>query len=377
MSRPFLRLSGPHHTRGFTLIELMVAMALSLLLLGLTFSLFQQLNNASDLVSTMADVNENLRVAVNTVARDLSTAGSEIPQGGIPIPTGGTATLINRPGPPGKGLTFPPLPLTTIPVITPGDALGPAQGTITTDIVTIISVNELSQLDEYTLTAVSNTLTSASVTVNTATCGWGSPASACPVGFTAANSQVTPGQLIMLTNVNGSCLLTATAVSLTTGVITFANGNPYDVLGVNQFNGPTSGTIVQLKTGGAYPSTTAYAINMVTYYLDTSIPNHQLMRVTPQQFQAGTPQVMARGINVLQFAYSLSPPASPTDPDGWATTDSTSTPPWTTYAPNTIRKVCLWIIATADHPNPGTKQVYTKEIATSLTIQNLAYYNKY
>jgi len=40
--------------------------------------------------------------------------------------------------------------------------------------------------------------------------------------------------LIMLANANGYCLLTATAVNLTTGVITFTHGDVNDTLGVNR-----------------------------------------------------------------------------------------------------------------------------------------------
>ena len=361
---------------GYSLVELMVAMGLSLLLLGMTFTMTNQLYNTVDLAGTMGDVNENLRAAVNAVSRDLSTAGAEIPLGGIPIPNGGTATLINRPGPPGSAYTFPPIG--TIPVVTPGGSKGPTQGTATTDIITVISVNPLSQLDQNPLTAISYSVTAGSITVNTATCGWGAVASACPAGFTAANSQVTPGQLIMLANSKGYCLLTATAVNLTTGVITFTHGDVNDTLGVNQFTGPTSGMIKQLQTSvgppAVWPSTTAYHLSMITYYLDTSSPRKLMRIVTGQPNQ---PQTMALGINILLFSYSLSPAASPTDPNDYATSDSSTPPPWTNYVPNQIRKVNLSIIATADHANRGSKKVYTKEIDLPVTVQNLAYYNRY
>jgi len=70
----------------------------------------------------------------------------------------------------------------------------------------------------------------------------------------------------------------------------------------------------------------------------------------------------------LQFAYSLSPAAVPTDPT------RTFVAP---YTPNTIRKVNLWLIAKADHPSRKTGLYYTNTAATSVVAQNLAYYNKY
>ena len=91
--------SLPISAPGFSLVELLTAMALSLLLFAMTFSLVQQLDNTADVVGSAADVNENVRAAINMVSRDLSTAGQNIPVGGIPLPYGGTATAIKLPYP--------------------------------------------------------------------------------------------------------------------------------------------------------------------------------------------------------------------------------------------------------------------------------------
>jgi len=391
MFKPFSKSSRQCVSKGYTLVELMVAVVLSLLFLGLTFTLTGQLNNTGDLAGTMADVNENLRAGVNMVARDMSNSGAEIPFGGIPIPNGGTATAINRPGPGVNNLvgTFP-ASYTTLPVITPGDGLGPTQGSggtqFSTDIVNIITVNPLSQLDQKALKSVSYTNAAGTITVDPTTCGWGSPAAACPAGFLAANAVVTPGQLIMLVQGNSSCLLTATAVNTTTGVVTFTKGDAADTLGLNQFAGPTGGTLAQLLSGSP-PATVTYAyhLSMVTYFLDTSTPR-RLMRLvgtgctnppvaTCPAASTGGPQAVALGINVLQFAYSTSPLSNP-DPTDKVPAVGPCTPS-PCPGPAQIRKVNLWMIAEADHRNRGTGQYYSKSIATSVTIQNLAYFNKY
>jgi prepilin-type N-terminal cleavage/methylation domain-containing protein len=350
MCELFHKLSRHRHPRGFTLAELMVAMSLALLLLGMTLSFLNQLYNTSDLAGSAAGVNQNLRAAVNLIVRDLSMAGAEIPLGGIPIPSGGTATPIIRPGPGAN--TFPATG--AVAVITPGPGLGPTTGSggtaIPTDTITLISVNPISLLDQYPLTALSYTTTSATITVNAST------------NIATGASEVSPGQLIMLQNANASCILAVSAVNTTTNTITFNHGDLADVLGLNQFSGATTGTITQLLATGIPPSpaVTAYHINMVTYYLDTSTPP-RLMR----QVGTGTAQPVALGIGVLQFSYSLSPPATPVDPTR------------TVATPNQIRKVNLWVIAIADHKNLGTGRYYSNSIATSAVIQNLAYYNKY
>jgi prepilin-type N-terminal cleavage/methylation domain-containing protein len=349
------------HPKGFTFVELMVAMALSLILLGITFNLFNQLNAAADLAGTMADVNQNLRASVNLIARDLSTAGAEIPQGGIPLPGGGTSTLIKRPWP--AATTFPATGY--MAVITPGPGLGPSTGSggtaIPTDAITLITVNPLSQLDQFPLWGIATTASPASVTI---TMNPGTDISTGP-------TQVVAGQLIMLKN-NSACLLAATAFNYTNRTITFTQGDVVnDPLGLNQFGGtpqflaggPTTGTISQIGPGGAFPlatGTTAYHINMITYYLDTSNPQKLMRKVG-----TGPAQAVALGINVLQFAFSLSPPATPTDPTR------------TVAAPNTIRKVNLWVIAIADHMNRKSLKYYSNSIATSVTVQNLAYFNRY
>jgi hypothetical protein len=166
----------------------------------------------------------------------------------------------------------------------------------------------------------------------------------------------------MLQNANSSCILAVTEVNTSSNTITFSSGSPQDPLGLNQFSGPTTGTIAQLLAVGTPPSpaVTAYQINMITYYLDTSTPP-RLMR----QLGTSPGQPVAMGISVIQFSYSLSPPATPVDPTRTVT------------APNQIRKVNLWLIGVADHKNPSNGEYFSNSIATSVVVQNLAYYNKY
>ncbi len=385
MSKPIHNPCRPSPTTGFTLLELVVAMALSLLLFGLFLTLVQQLRNTADLVGSMSDVNENLRAAVNMVSRDLSTAGENIPRGGIPLPyTPGTPSptpsikLPNPWYPAGSQwttwTTFPtPAANAALswPVITAGNAQGPTQGSganaITTDIVTIISVDQTSLFNQTAVTG-SPTVSSTSATITV-------PATAA--GYVQA------GQLIMLTNSNGSCLLAVSSVNTTTGVITFTHGDTTnDVLGVNQFSGPTTGTITsQLETTGppaSWPAITAYPISMVTYYLDTSTPRRLMKLITsPPATLPPTPQPVALGINVMTLQYSLYPFATLNG----KTSDPTENP-WPTTAdptnlPKNIRKVVLTMIAETDHQNFANSQWYSKSITNAVTVQNLDYYNKY
>jgi hypothetical protein len=314
----------------------------------------------------MSDVNENLRAAVNMVSRDLSQAGQNIPVGGIPIPSSG-GTAINRPGP--TGTPAFPTSTTNISAVTPGYQMGRTQGSGTyqykTDIVTIIGVNQFSPFNQTAVNTTSPnqpTISSTSATITVST--------------TAAGN-VSLGQLIMLTNINSSCLLAVSSVNTSTGVITFKNGDANDTLGVNQFPtlsangtitaGPTSGTILQLETATTNGNTTtytwpaaltAYPISMTTYYLDNTNPGGRLMK----QIIMGAPQPVALGINVMTIAYTCSSGTSPTRNPS---------------SPNSIQKAAVTMIAETDHQNQINAQWYSKSITNAVAVQNLDFSNKY
>jgi len=343
MSKPLHNPASP--SAGFTLLELLVAMALSLILFGLAFNVAQQLNNVADTVGSMSDVNENLRAAVNMVSRDLQQSGQNIPVGGIPIPSGGSATAINRPGP--GALTFPATG--SMPVLTPGYQAGPTQGSgtnaISTDIVTIITVNQTSAFNQTAVTA-NPTVSSSQATITVST---------------TAAANVVAGQLVMLINDNATCLLAVSSVNTSTGVITFTHGDTTnDPLGVNQFYGsPTTGTINQLQTSGSgtWPTILAYPVTMTTYYLDTSTPRRLMKQIT-----LGTAQPVALGINVLTITYYCSSGTSPTRNPA---------------SPGSIQKVALTMIGETDHQNHANAQWYSKSITNAVAIQNLDFHNKY
>jgi hypothetical protein len=327
-------------------------------------------------------------------------AGAGLPQGGIPLPTGAT-TCVANPIPLPSWLTtqyFNPGCTGNLNLITTGSGFGPSSGSgssqIPTDSITLITVNPLSQLSQFQLasiTPVSTTAnkvccfaagtTSVTITVNAATNGGN------PINGASTTSpswvQVVPGQLIMLTNTNGSCVLAVNSATATT--ITFQiNDSTNDPLHFNQFplgaSSPTGGTIGNLQTlqtsGNVYPATYAYQLTMTTYYLDnnTRSPLWMLMKQVgtgyPTLVTTNGPQAVAMGINVLQFAYSCSSIAGATC---GAATDPTRSP----VNLYNIRKVNMWLTAIADHRNRKTGTYYTNSLGTSVVAQNLAYYNKY
>src|SRR5207237_7063353 len=87
-----------------------------------------------------------LRAGTNQLVRDLMMAGRIIADGGVPVPNGTGALAINRPGPTGSSLTFGLIAdddgTVMLPSITTGYHLGPTINGSTTDMVTILTVDE-------------------------------------------------------------------------------------------------------------------------------------------------------------------------------------------------------------------------------------------
>jgi hypothetical protein len=128
---------------------------------------------------------------------------------------------------------------------------------------------------------------------------------------------------------------------------------------LNQFSGPTSGTINQLQTSGSglWPTILAYPLTMTTYYLDTSTPRRLMKQIT-----MATAQPVALGINVMTITYYCSSGTSPTRNPS---------------SPGSIQKVALTMIGETDHQNHASAQWYSKSITNAVAIQNLDFHNKY
>jgi prepilin-type N-terminal cleavage/methylation domain-containing protein len=74
--------------KAFTLIELMVALALSFILIGAIYRGFTSQHKAYTVQDQVAEAQQNARMAMNILMRDMRMAGHGMPDGGITI--GGT-----------------------------------------------------------------------------------------------------------------------------------------------------------------------------------------------------------------------------------------------------------------------------------------------
>ncbi|MGA8142722.1 MAG: prepilin-type N-terminal cleavage/methylation domain-containing protein [Candidatus Acidiferrales bacterium] len=375
---------------GFSLIEVLLATALMLIIMGTTLRTLSDATHANEAVTLMADSQQNLRAAMNYMVKDIVEAGEGLPEGGVPFPNAVTianpnppiASAVNRPGPVGGPATFPPSYI-TLPAVTAGASAGPQAVTPNPNVPGAVLLG--AKTDFITLAYVDNTIVDLvhNSTLNTSpiylAASGGNPG--CPAGkidstgltvtfdatcitLPVGNTAITPGDLIMFQNANGATIQTVTGVA--GQVLTFAGGGGGDVFALNA-TGKPSGTILNLQTGvaspgGPYPPTTASRIWMITYYLNTTNPlRPMLMRQV--NFRPATP--VAEVIEDLSISYDI---------NGGPPSTNTVEP---TYSPNAIRKVNLSLAARADNAYSQNQAYFRNNLQTQVSVRSLAFFSNF
>src|SRR5271170_4327475 len=87
-----MKMKKNNSRNGFTLLELMVSMALGLIVMAAMASLFKTGLNSTMLVTQRAETQQNMRAAIDLMVKDISMAGAGLPSGGIQLPSGAGAT---------------------------------------------------------------------------------------------------------------------------------------------------------------------------------------------------------------------------------------------------------------------------------------------
>ncbi len=333
---------------GFSLIELMVSLGLTLVVLAGSFRAMDDARKASEAASMLADGSQNLRMAVTLITRDVIQTGRELPSGGIPIPRGSGVAQIRRPGPPGAVLTFPST-WTTLPSICPGSSLGPTVNGVATDIVTVEYADATLALNAYPLTSILSD--GSRMTVDSRTV------------ITDALTGLRAGDLIMFTNALGNAIQTVT--SITGQNVFFASGSADDTFGFNQRNA-TSGSIMQIRSGTTFPTTSATRVTMVTYNLDTTTAAGQVRLMRTERFLA--PRLVAMGIENLQLTYDIV--------DG-TTNPTNQVDAVTPNSPSQIRKLNLFVSRRSEETFTQSRQRMRSSIATQVSLRSMSFMDRY
>jgi type II secretory pathway pseudopilin PulG len=343
--------------RGFTLAELLIGMVLTLVVTGGALLAFQQavvLMNGTRLKLQMDD---NVRLALDLMVRDLIQTGDGLPNGKtIPVPNGNGASRINRPGP-----NLDPFPTSTIDIgaVTPGPQLGPLVNGVRSDVISVLHADTSFDRgdEERTCTMAGNGRSCAFFHLN------------------AANQRVTDttdevgtmrdpllaGDLLMITasTGGGTTLVMVTSVTPAT-TAQFAAG---DAMNLNQPTAP-DGSIDAINPNPGNPfDVTVRRVRMITYWVQSQSGTDRLELM--RQMNMATPQRVASGIERLLLTYDLvdgvNNPTDDNDPD----------------FPNQIRKVNITLAARSADRYKSTNEFVRTTMSTQVSLRSLALVDRY
>jgi prepilin-type N-terminal cleavage/methylation domain-containing protein len=280
---------------GFTMIELLVASAVTLVVLAGAVLLFSNAMQTSNSTLKRSEVQTEARAAISQMTRDLSQAGTGVPLNGVAIPaaaTGGADPNFACDAGQCYTGTDPAYKQGLLYKVTPGNGIGPNVSE-PSDAIKIVYVDPT--LPWTAFQAATIAVNGSSLTM---------PAATLPA-VTDPAVGVTPGDVILLQNVYGSAVGVATAVAGQT--ITFG----VDPLNINQ-PGAAAGNIKALATPNSnpvtYPATQVSRLIMVTYFIQTFVgpsgPDARLMR----QSGSHPPVPVAEHIEDLQLTYDVIDP---------------------------------------------------------------------
>ncbi len=327
--------------RGFSLAELLVAMSITVVVTGAAFIALQEAGRSSESASVIADVNQNLRVAMNMLIRDLLQTG-EGTRTGIPIPTGVGVLPIVRPGPAGSEWTFPSR-YTVLPAVSPENGTGILVNGIATDVLTLFYEDRRLDMSGVFPTIAAD---GSSVTF--------------PDGFAIDDPAIgiKPGDLIRF---GEGAMQEVTSVS---GQTVYFDDTAES--GLNQRSAP-GGSVMALQTGGVWPPLEMHRIYMVTYYLmvPTSGPitsPHFIRRVN-----YGEERAIAIGIENIQLTWDL--------------VDGVTNPTYVSdfndeTLEGQIRKANIYM-AGRSLAETGRNQVVRTSLSTQVSLRSMSFVSRY
>src|SRR6187402_1132312 len=116
-----MRKPASRYEAGFTLGETMIAMTLTMMVVTGAIEVFTRTMSVTTAARNISETNQGLQAAMSLMTRDFIQTGQGIPLGGIPLPNGGPALPVFRPGPV-AGMTFA-AGQATLPALSPGNGL--------------------------------------------------------------------------------------------------------------------------------------------------------------------------------------------------------------------------------------------------------------
>jgi len=369
-----MKMAKQNSERGFTLLELMVSMALGLVVMASLASLFKTGMNSTMLVTQRAETQQNMRAAIDLIVKDVSMAGAGLPSGGLQLPLLNGATTANFGCDQTATCHIPNHTYVSNYMygIIPGYSNGveasavipAAPAPAINDSITLIYCDYNFPLFEYYVTFPSAPDgTRINLTPNPAY----SPAPPLP----NSAGGIVQGDLILINGINGTAAVgEVTNVGATS--ITFADLDPLNI----NWSGSTHSNNVYAVSGGAgytFPPPplttqgTAYRLYAVTYYL--TVPGAGQTPRLMRQVNGLTPVPVADDIINLQFAFDTY------DSTNNALDANQPNPIGVGESPNLIQKINISVMGQSLINNGNKSQ--NMYLATSVSARNMSFRDSY
>jgi len=374
--------------RGFTLVEMLIALTLGLLVIGAAVDLFSRGVSATWLISQRAELQQNARASSNLLNKDISLAGAGLPSGGVALASGtaskpvygcdytgachlgptntGSITYPNQVDPvSGKSINFL---YGVIPGWKGGVTVNGAAGA--TDVITVVYADTAFLLSDYTVKF--NDLSGNSVTFTLPA----PPPNPLDQAVNNTGVGLQQGDLVLFTMNAGS----AYAVAEVTAPLAAGGGPSYNVAFANadpllfNQNAATSNDLAQIAvaagTAGPAAGVTAIRIWAIIYYLDnTATPGTPtLMRLV----NARKPVPVAENVADLRFTYDTYDSAgtllNATGDGGMGLA--------TPVSPSQIRTINV-LHLTVRSQLPGQPGYQSMDMQTSISARNMSFVDRY
>jgi prepilin-type N-terminal cleavage/methylation domain-containing protein len=424
---------GGRGQAGFTLIEMMLTMGLTLIIMGSTLAAMNDAIRASESAQLMTSMNAGIRTAMDIMVRDMLQIGQGLPSGRmIDLPNGTSIGLMRLPGAPATTpVTSSPLirymprkwdsSLTTpawvaaqeLTAVIPGGGIGPTLNGTATDVITFV------QADGAFLSTISD------YNVNLTVLEPGKMVVDPSVDITNGGADdLHKGDLIMLMKNASTGMSTAlvqiTRVPLLTDTGTTAQTVYFDAadsLNLNQAGtaacvlappsgscgtltahialapGKTTGIGEALVAGTPFVPSTATRIRLISYYIDsvTDPARPRLVRrvnngTSPgdeMTYNNNSGTVVAFDVENLQVTYDLVDDVSligvtgaqMNDADLSAAAGGACLP--NPCSPNQIRKINVTLTGRSRVPMRTTRQYFRNTLTTQVSLRSMAFIDKY
>lgn len=339
--------------RGFSLLELVIAMVVFLIVTGTVWGLLRVAQTGRSTVNEQVNLAKNVRLALNIISRDAYNSGYGYPQ---------SSTVLLPDNRISNALGVPPdfdSSRDTVPPIIAGNNIS----------LNTFNTTANTRTDQVTFLYKDSTFNAATgvsqpLTINPAITTGGGIDEIVP--FTSSNAACRINDIYIISGNTGSTLALATGMN-GTNAVQFSNG---DLLGFNLTGASGLIRTVTTVTAGTTPSS-MYRVKMVTYFVtdDGTLTRREFANILPAVAYVDMPLVY--GIEDFQIQYVMdngtlsdNPSAGPDGIAGNADDEQANLA--------AVRQIRFTVSARSFEKNTAG-QPYRETMTTTVSTRNLGY----